>query len=282
MKEIEVFVDSVYRNVDGNKEEVQELKSEMRSHLMEAVHDLKNHGKTEEEAIRIAIENFGDKKQIVKGLSEFFNVQKQFTLSVLVISLISFIIGTFFLTTTILGIKEFREEKGIIMNDVFNVLGNSSEISSKQEGQILDIYREHHEHLNKLAVFKVNSNDLKEWLKENKFVKEGPKTYHPIEYKNSILVIGNEGIVPNKEEIVASDYDLGTVVMAKNDWIVQYEYSANYRTVIEENNLLALNSAEYIMNVFQLPILFFVVSVVLGVVWLFLKKNNRHFKNVIG
>src|SRR5687768_7706663 len=102
MKKIEEYVNSIYRNVDGNKEEINELKQEMHSHLLEAVHDLKQKGKSEEEAIQIAIENFGGKKQIVKGLSEFFNVQKRFARYVLLFSLISFIIGAFFLTTTIL------------------------------------------------------------------------------------------------------------------------------------------------------------------------------------
>ena len=78
MKKIEEFVNSIYRNVDGNKEEINELKQEgMRTHLLESVHDLKQEGKSEEEAIRIAIENFGEKKQITKGLYEFFNAQKR-------------------------------------------------------------------------------------------------------------------------------------------------------------------------------------------------------------
>ena len=61
MKKIEEFVNSIYRNVDGNKDEINELKQEMRMHLLESVHDLKQEGKSEEQAIRIAIENFGEK-----------------------------------------------------------------------------------------------------------------------------------------------------------------------------------------------------------------------------
>ena len=41
MKQIEAFVDSVYQNVGGNKKEIQELKAEMKGHLLEAVHELK-------------------------------------------------------------------------------------------------------------------------------------------------------------------------------------------------------------------------------------------------
>ena len=64
MKEIDVFIDSVYQNVGGNKKEIQDLKAEMKSHLIEAVHELKAEGKTEQEAIEIAINRFGGEKVI--------------------------------------------------------------------------------------------------------------------------------------------------------------------------------------------------------------------------
>ena len=71
MKRIDKFVNSIYKDVVGDKQEIEDLRQEMRSHLLEAVEELKGKGKTEEEAIRIAIDNFGGKSQIVKGLSEY-------------------------------------------------------------------------------------------------------------------------------------------------------------------------------------------------------------------
>jgi cytochrome c-type biogenesis protein CcmH/NrfF len=59
MKQIEAFVDSVYQNVGGNEKEIQELKAEMKNHLLEAVDELKKEGKSEQEAIDIAIDRFG-------------------------------------------------------------------------------------------------------------------------------------------------------------------------------------------------------------------------------
>ncbi|WP_185807831.1 hypothetical protein [Lysinibacillus telephonicus] len=41
MKKIESYVDGVYSSVGGNKKEIEELKAEMKSHLIEAVHELK-------------------------------------------------------------------------------------------------------------------------------------------------------------------------------------------------------------------------------------------------
>src|SRR3954447_21355412 len=83
MKQIEAFVDSVYQNVGGNKKEIQELKAEMKSHLLEAVHELKAEGKTEQEAIEIAIERFGGEKEMRSIVEQLFKVQKIFAKRVL-------------------------------------------------------------------------------------------------------------------------------------------------------------------------------------------------------
>ncbi|XRG80767.1 permease prefix domain 1-containing protein [Rossellomorea sp. GAMAL-10_SWC] len=78
MKQIEAFVDSIYLNVGGNLKEVQELKAEMKGHLLEAVHELKSEGKSEQEAIELAIERFGGEKEIRSIVAQLFKAQKTF------------------------------------------------------------------------------------------------------------------------------------------------------------------------------------------------------------
>ena len=72
MKRIDNFLNSIYKNVQGEQQEIQDLKEEMKAHLMEKVNEFKQSGKTEDEAIKLAIEEFGDEKHIKKGLAEFF------------------------------------------------------------------------------------------------------------------------------------------------------------------------------------------------------------------
>ena len=72
MKQINNFVDSVYNHVHGNKKEIQELKEEMKSHLIDSVHELQKQGKSETEAIDIAIKRFGGKMSYNKPYSRFF------------------------------------------------------------------------------------------------------------------------------------------------------------------------------------------------------------------
>ena len=88
MKQIEVFVDSVYQNVGGNKKEIKELKAEMKNHLLEAVHELKKEGKLEQEAIDIAIDRFGGEKEMRSVVGQLFKTQKTFAKWVLYLALV--------------------------------------------------------------------------------------------------------------------------------------------------------------------------------------------------
>lgn len=283
MKKIEEFVNSIYRNVDGNKDEINELKQEMRMHLLESVHDLKQEGKSEEQAIRIAIENFGEKKQITKGLYEFFNAQKRFTRYVLAVSFISLLLSIFFFTTTYKVNKDAKEEallieqeKEIIMNDVFSILENYYEVPNEKEKGLLEVFEKYEEKLNFLAAF--SASDLEDWLSENEYVKEGPKAHFPINYSEATFIIGDEGVIENKEQVVPSNYDLGTIVMANAQWIVQFEYKSSYENTVETNHQLLHYELK---KSYQVPIIFFVIFGVLAIVWLSLKIHNRQLKDVM-
>lgn len=289
MKQIDRYVNSIYKNVAGDKQEIEDLRQEMRSHLLEAVEELKAKGKTEEEAISIAIDNFGGKNQLVKGLSEFFKVQKKFSNYVFSFALIFFIFGIITLVTSWLEAEQFYKkgeqlfgeietEKNAIFNEVFDVLDTTNKISGVEEEHLMDIFKKYPNQLNLLAVF--SADDFKEELEENEEWIGSPTGHSPIEYKYAAIVIGNNQVIENKEQIMPSDYDLGTVLMAKGHWIVQYEYKASYENIIEEQhqfNYYAPNTWTF----YQLPILFFSLFIALGIVWLFLKKQNKQLKTVM-
>jgi hypothetical protein len=92
LKQIEVFVNSVYQNASGNRIEIRELKAEMKNHLLEAVHELKAEGKTEQEAIDIAIERFGGEIEMRSIVGQLFKAQKTFAKWVLYTSIAFLII----------------------------------------------------------------------------------------------------------------------------------------------------------------------------------------------
>jgi len=92
VKRIEKFVDSMYLNVEGDQQEINELKAEMTNHLLEAVHELKAQGKIEQQAITIAIKRFGEEKEIRNVIGQLFEIQKIFAKRVLYIAIVCLIV----------------------------------------------------------------------------------------------------------------------------------------------------------------------------------------------
>ncbi|WP_374149515.1 permease prefix domain 1-containing protein [Priestia megaterium] len=132
MKRIEKFVDSMYLNVEGDQQEINELKVEMTNHLLEAVHELKAQGKTEQQAITIAIKRFGEEKEIRAVIGQLFDIQKVFAKRVLYIAIVCLIVtmSSFYLLwkveeSTAQGISDTRslisyelKDKDIITRDM--------------------------------------------------------------------------------------------------------------------------------------------------------------------
>ncbi|MDR3595176.1 permease prefix domain 1-containing protein [Clostridium sp.] len=94
MNRIEAYINSVYKNVQGNQDEVEDLKQEMRSHLLQTVDELKNEGKTEEESIKIAISRFGECGQVENELSKVFKVKRKFAKTLLIVSIVSLLLSS--------------------------------------------------------------------------------------------------------------------------------------------------------------------------------------------
>ena len=101
MKQIDEFVNSIYSDVSGK--EAEELKQEMRSHLLEAVSELKAEGKSEKEAVDIAISRFGDEKQITRGLFNLFKSQNNVIKNLFRTSMLALFFGLIVLIGLIWG-----------------------------------------------------------------------------------------------------------------------------------------------------------------------------------
>lgn len=136
MKQIEVFVDSIYQNASGNKKEINELKAEMKSHLIEAVHELKTEGKSEQEAIEIAIERFGGEKEIRSIIGQLFKTQQTFAKWALYLAL-----GFLVLFLSIFGWLWISEESrsrqiSLVATEIADILENKSNITPEMKADI--------------------------------------------------------------------------------------------------------------------------------------------------
>lgn len=100
MDRIDKYLNSIYRGASNSSKETEDLKQEMRSHLMQTVKELQENGVTEEESIRIAIERFGEEFQIRNELNQVLKFQKLFAQKTLIASLILLVVSATLLITS--------------------------------------------------------------------------------------------------------------------------------------------------------------------------------------
>lgn len=227
-------------------------------------------------------------KKPFKRLSEFFKSQKKLTSYILSFALISLVLGIFFLTNSIMEMNEYKKEvneletveneKKGIMTDVFDILGSSNRVSKKEEEQLLQVFNKYQNKLSYLAIFP--AREIENWVEENKAVRSKPTTIYPVDYQKATFVIGSDGFIDRKEQITPSDYDLGNVVKANEEWVVQYEYKNSYESTIERHHQLK-HYGPTNWSFFQLPIFFFIIFTIIGIVWLYLKKQNSQLNGLI-
>lgn len=123
MDKIERYIDSIYKNLKGNKNEIEDLKQDMRSHLLQTVEELKLEGKTEDESINVAISRFGDLKQVQIDLAGLFKIQRKFASNIIIISLLALL----------LSILCFFSYKAIYKNSNFSLVVPESLRSSVED-----------------------------------------------------------------------------------------------------------------------------------------------------
>ena len=108
MEKINVFVETIYQNVEGNKKEIEDLKMEMRAHLLETVYELKAAGKSEQEAIDLAMKRFGGEKEMRFAITEMFKVQGVFAKWVLYLA-----VGFLIINFSIFGLILWNENNNM-------------------------------------------------------------------------------------------------------------------------------------------------------------------------
>ncbi len=133
MKQIDEYVNNVYRDVKGNKKDIEELKIEMKNHLLESVYDLKQEGKSEQQAIEIAIERFGKENELRSVISKLFYDQKTFGKKLVYLG-----VGILFTSLLIFGITfnltiKQSEEQQYIAREIVNLVSRNEKVSPPKE-----------------------------------------------------------------------------------------------------------------------------------------------------
>ena len=136
LKQIDKYVNSLYQNAIGDKKAIEELKLEMKNHLLEAVSDLKESGRKEQEAIDIAIERFGEEKEMRSIVSQLFKDQKAFAKWVLYVG-----IALLLLSTVVCGYflnigNERTSEQSVISYEIGDLIEADPKLTAITEDKI--------------------------------------------------------------------------------------------------------------------------------------------------
>lgn len=230
MKSIEEFIDSLYKGINGNEKEIQELKEEMKTHLFETVNELKLKGNTEEESLKIAYERFGDNNLLATGLFKLLNKQRAFIKFTFISAIILLIIGlTSYVYMSQRDLK-FQHEQNILTKGVLDITGSSNDISDDKREKIENLVKKY-DYINYIALFNVNDNpELQKLISGNSRISIVGTYHYPIDVKMANILYPN-----NVKPITDSpdEYDLSTVVASNGRWVVQYEYKKSIYRYIE-------------------------------------------------
>jgi hypothetical protein len=177
LKQIDEFVDAFYINVSGKKDEINELKEEMKSHLYDAVHELKLVGKSEKEAVNIAIERFGNEEDMHSVLTELFRAQKLFAKKVLYTALAFILLPTLLFMYYYFSEKDYYSETDATSNHILQILGDKKTITEEMQKRIENVLNQ------KKFLFEIEIFDSK------KLFSDGPEPAPSYQYKNDLNLI---------------------------------------------------------------------------------------------
>lgn len=112
MREIDEYLKLLYKHLHGTDKEIEDLKEEMKNHLLETVHELESEGLSPRESVRIAIERFGDPGLIGKELPKILMVsRRRLSRLLLAISCIIIVVTVFIAAASFDNVKKSEELK---------------------------------------------------------------------------------------------------------------------------------------------------------------------------
>jgi hypothetical protein len=152
MKRINDYVDSVYHGVGSNEIQIKELKAEMKNHLLEAVHELKAEGKSEKEAIDIAIERFGGENEMRSVIGQLFKDQKVFAKRTLCIAVGFLVVALSIFSFIWLYAEDNGQKLSIIITEISDVLENKEVITPQMKKEI-ELLVEKTNHISEVSIY---------------------------------------------------------------------------------------------------------------------------------
>ncbi|MFD1178414.1 permease prefix domain 1-containing protein [Paenibacillus puldeungensis] len=86
-QKIEVYIGQLCHGMVGTSNEINEFRDEMTSNLLSSVEELVGQGETEEQAVRIAIDRFGELRSVKEELKQIYKIRHSFSVGILTMAL---------------------------------------------------------------------------------------------------------------------------------------------------------------------------------------------------
>lgn len=165
--------------------------------------------------------------------------------------------------------QRVEQQQQEIMNDAFAAI--KKEEASDEEA-LQDVMQKYQAQLQHIAIFPATT------VEGNITSNQTPATTFPIDYEKAVIVVGEEGKI--EEPVVPSDYDIGTVVMAEDEWVVQFEYKESYLNTVE-NAFQIKHYSPKVWELFLLPALFTIVTLFILVCWRYQKRIIKPVEYIV-
>ena len=144
----------------------------------------------------------------------------------------------------------------------------------EKEGQagLQEVSSEYGNYVKYIAVFKASDVEpLPEGFNK-------PKVRYPLPYEKALATYESGQLVTG--DIIPNDYDIGTMVMEKDGYIVQFEYANHYIDEVER----AFQTKHYSPTKLELwlpALISFVITFCLAIVYRGLRKTNKNVKQLM-
>ena len=254
MNEIDWYVDRICNKFNESDKDIQILKEELKSNLYEEVHELNKQGFSDEESIKITLENFGQENNVISEMNNVWKKKSDFTLIIVKVAIAIFIIGCIFAVSRI-----------FYKNNIINYENTTSEyVLSDLYSQISKSYFDNAKVTKILDDFNKNTNNGLYYIK--------------IEKINNTIFEYKVDVAPH---LIKKAYE-GKLL--SKDWTIFYK-KTDPQQQKDINNLnkaseLQLNAADRVLE--NTAYLFFIISWIIGCIAFYQFINIRYKSILLG
>ncbi|MBB5180423.1 hypothetical protein HNQ44_001851 [Planomicrobium koreense] len=221
-----------------------------------------------------------EQKKPFEKVSRFLKAQLDFTKFLKVsfgLSLLITLILLVFAFTNLAEWQENQQEQQRVEQEQQDIMDKTFAAILAQgmpdEAALQSVFEQYQEQLEHIALFaSEDTENTPTW-------QQGPMTTFPVDYKKALIVVGENGNMT--EAIVPNDYDIGTMVMANEEWVVQFEYKESYLPTVENAHQIK-HYFPTVWQLFSMPTVFTIITLFIFTIWLYQKRIMKPMETTIG